>query len=137
MKQFLLFVLLGPSLGGLVLFILVLPALAFAAGEGIRFSLVQLQAWAVTLPAFYLLGVVPASIVGLLDAFLRQRRLALPVRILFCGAAGFLAGFFPAIAAIAMGFIQGPWLVLLGLPGLVAGAGCSALAGAICKLTRP
>jgi hypothetical protein len=75
-KRFLIFALLGPLLGGIVLFSIVYPAGWLACGETLtpdEFLKAPLLG-IVMFPMAFVLGILPALMAGLLDAYLAKKR---------------------------------------------------------------
>jgi hypothetical protein len=116
-KRVLLFVLIGPFLGFVMAFWVMLPLLSVSLGEQPGAALGQI----VILPAAYAAGVLPAALTGAIDHLLASR----PWRPLWTGLAGYMLGFVPILAALLMGFMHGPYVLLFGLIGAVPAAICS------------
>lgn len=123
MKRIVIFVLLGPPLGMITGLYGMLPVLNWSLGEP---SLIDFHQF-VLLPLAYVIGFVPALIVGCLDAALATRRVRWRIAwtVLFAAAACYI----PLMSSITMGFIGGPLLLLFGIIGAVPAALCSWLAG--------
>jgi hypothetical protein len=113
----LLFVLIGPFIGFVMAFRVMLPLLSISLGEQPSGALGQF----VILPAAYAAGALPAALCGAMDYSLARRSW----RPLWTGLAGYLLGFVPILAALLMGFLHGPYLLLFGLIGAVPAAICS------------
>ena len=93
MKRYLIFAAVGPSFGGLLL----LFATTFASGYWSETSWSEVGnffvTFAKTLQYSYLLGVVPALMLGAIDDILvHVKKMGPLVRMLIVGAAGFVAG---------------------------------------------
>jgi hypothetical protein len=108
-KRFLIFLLLGPLIGyGVALALLGMLFVAPLMAIGLA----------------YLLGVLPALLVALLDWFLAPR-LGFAKRVLVCSIAGFLAS-----PILIMGLLADPAMgIFFGAPGVVAAFACSLLSG--------
>ena len=108
-KRFLIFLLLGPLIGyGVTMAMLgmlfVAPLMAIALA--------------------YLLGLLPALLVALLDWFLAPR-LSFAVRVLVCSVAGLLGS-----PILIMGLLADPAMgIFFGMPGVAAAFVCSLLSG--------
>lgn len=124
MRRFLVFGLLGPPLGFVVGFWGLLPLLNRASGGASVYDAHQL----VLLPLAYWLGIVPALLAAALDRHLARR--GLPWRPAWTALFAFGVSFVPLSAAIGMGFLKSPWLLVWGLVGAVPGFVCSLLSGA-------
>jgi hypothetical protein len=124
LRRFLIFGLLGPPLGFLVGFWGLVPLLNWASGGESHFEWGQL----VLLPLAYWMGIVPALLAAMLDRHLARR--GLRWRPVWTALFSFAASFVPLAAAIAMGFLASPWVLIWGLIGAVPGFICSALSGA-------
>lgn len=122
MKRIVIFVLLGPPLGMITGLYGMLPALNWSLGEP---SLIDFHQF-VLLPLAYVIGFIPALIVGCFDAALAARRVRgrIAWTVLFAVAACYI----PLMSSITMGFIGGPLLLLFGIIGAVPAALCSWLA---------
>jgi hypothetical protein len=121
MKRFLIFALLGPPLGFVAGFWVLLQFLNLTVGAPSTIDYHQL----VLLPVSYMMGIVPALIVVTFDHLMRNSR----YRILWTTLFAYAAGFLPILGALAMGFIQSFWILPFGLIGAIPGAICSWLAG--------
>jgi hypothetical protein len=121
-KRFAIFALLAPPLGMAVGMYVMLPLLngGFVASTLDWHNIVLL-------PAAYVIGLIPAMIVGLFDRALAKRLVRR--RVLWTAGFAFAASFIPLLPSVAMGFIQTPWILPFGLIGAVPGALCSWLAG--------
>ncbi|MDB5377216.1 MAG: hypothetical protein JWR00_1662 [Rubritepida sp.] len=124
MKRFLIFCLPGPPRGFVVGFWGLVPLLNWATGAASVFEWGQL----VLLPLAYWMGFIPALLAAVLDRHLTRR--GLRWRPAWTALFAFAASFVPLAAAIAMGFLASPWLLIWGLIGAVPGFICSALSGA-------
>lgn len=131
MKRFLIFAVLGPPLGSLVGFFILLPAISLIAGDGSGLDASRLMAFAVTLPLAYMLGVVPALLVGAIDATLEAKNFTARNRVWLCAGAGFVLGFLPLLSPLWSGYMHGPWVLLFGAVGAIPGAMCSWIAGRV------
>ncbi len=123
------FALLGPPLGELVLLLVM-----FAIFDGTVISPIGMP---FMLPAAYFNGIVPALLVGLFDDAAARRRWPAGSRALFSAATDFLAAFVPLLLAIALGFLHGPWLALFGVVGAVPAAICSLVASLWSRAEHP
>jgi hypothetical protein len=110
-KRILLFVILGPFIGFVTAFWVMLPILTVTLGERPDISLGQV----VILPAAFVLGALPAALVGAIDHLLAK----MPWRPIWTGLAGYLLGFIPILGALLLGFMHGPFVLLFGLIGAV------------------
>ena len=119
MKRIAIFVLLGPPLGMITGLYGMLPVLNWSLGEP---SLIDFHQFAL-LPLAYVIGLIPALIVGCFDAALAHRKVRgrIVMTTLFAAAACYI----PLMTSIGMGFIGGPFLLLFGLIGAVPAAVCS------------
>jgi hypothetical protein len=81
----------------------------------------------ILLPAAYVIVLFPAMLTALVDDVLARR--SVRVRILWTALAGYVFIFAPLLAALRMGVVHGPYLMLFGIIGAVPGAICSYLAG--------
>ena len=113
MKRIVIFVLLGPPLGMMTGLYGMLPVLNWSLGEPSAIDFHQL----VLLPLAYVIGFIPALIVGCFDA-------ALAWTALFAAAACYI----PLMSSISMGFVGGPLIPLFGIIGAAPAALCSWLA---------
>jgi hypothetical protein len=123
MKRFLVFAALFPPLAFVVAIWGVLQIVSWALGESSTTDYHQL----VLLPAAYVIVLFPAMLTALVDDVLARRNVR--YRIFWTGLAGYVFIFAPLLAALLMGFIHGPYLMLFGIVGAVPGATCSWLAG--------
>jgi hypothetical protein len=87
MKRFLIYALLGPPVGFAVL--IVMTALLTPRMRGTPDNAL-FGAVALAIPAAYLVGLLPAMIVAVVDLLLSKRKLALWPRICACTAAGYI-----------------------------------------------
>jgi len=122
MKRFLIFALLGPPIGLFTGLWGMLPFLNQSLTDPPIVDIHQI----VLLPPAYMVGVLPALLVGVFDNALARRGIGR--RVLWCALLGFGASFLPLASAFAMGFLHGPWVLIFGLVGAVPGAVCSWLA---------
>jgi len=125
MKRLVVFAVLGPPLGLVTGMWGILPVLNWSLGEPSVFDYHQ----AALLPVAYLVGLVPALLVGVFDGLLARRNIAW--RPLWCALFGFAASFLPLLTSFAMGFLHGPFVLLFGLLGAVPAAICSWVAGVL------
>ncbi len=116
----LLFGLLGPPLGFVTAFWILLQIVNTALGEKSTADPGQL----IVLPLAYTVGIVPALATGGIDHYFRNWRLG-P---LFTCLAGYLLGFMPIATALAMGFIHGPFVLIFGLIGAIPALICALIA---------
>ena len=119
MKRILIFGLLGPPLGLFTGMWGILPVLNQLLGESSVFDYHQI----VLLPLAYMVGLLPALLVGLFDGILARRNIG--YRILWCALCGYAVSFLPVLSSLSMGFVHGPLLLIFGLVGAVPGALCS------------
>jgi hypothetical protein len=124
MKRFLIFGLLGPALGFVTFFWLLLQVMNALLGARAMFDIHQL----VLLPLAYAFGIVPALLAALVDHVLARRHASR--RILWTALFSYAAGFIPILSPAFAGEMHGPYLLLFGLIGAVPGAICSWLSGA-------
>jgi hypothetical protein len=124
MKRVLIFAILGPALGFVMLFWVLLQALNQALGAPSTFDLHQV----VLLPAAYMLGIVPALVTAAFDHALARRGARLCI--LWTALFGYAAAYLILATAWLDGFVHGPYLLAFGLVGAVPGAICSWLSGA-------
>jgi hypothetical protein len=124
MKRFLIFGLLGPPLGFVTAFWVMLPALDWSLGASSHVGLHQI----VLLPVAYMVGIVPALLAALFDYGLARRHVRW--RILWTTLVSYAAGFIPIASSMFDGFVHGPYVLLFGLIGAVPGAICSWLSRA-------
>ena len=123
MKRFLVFAALFPPLAFIVAFWGMLQILNRVLGETSTVDYHQLM----LLPAAYVIVLFPAMLTALVDGVLA--RAGVRYRILWTALAGYVFIFAPVLAALLMGFVRGPYLMLFGIIGAVPGAICSWLAG--------
>jgi cytochrome c biogenesis protein CcdA len=124
MKRFLIFGLLGPPLGFVTAFWVMLPALDWSLGASSHAEFHQI----VLLPVAYMIGIVPALLAALFDHVLARRKARW--RILWTTLVSTTAGFLPIAASMFDGFVHGPYVLLFGLIGAVPGAICAWLSRA-------
>jgi hypothetical protein len=117
MKRFLIFGLLGPLLGFVTFFWILLQILNWALGEENTFDLHQV----VLIPMAYVIGIVPALTAAGFDHILRN----VYRRVLWTTLFGYLLGLFPIASALLMGFVHGTYVLFLGLIGGIPAAICS------------
>jgi hypothetical protein len=123
MKRFLVFAALFPPLAFIVAIWGVLQVLNWALAESSTADYHQL----ILLPAAYVIVLFPALLTALVDDVLARRNVR--YRILWTAFAGYVFIFAPLLAALLMGFVHGPYLMLFGIIGAIPGAICSWLAG--------
>lgn len=130
-KRLVLFGLLGPLLGFITGFWGLLQIFTVAVGDKPTADVGQI----VLLPMAYLVGVLPALVTGAIDHAFRNRRYG-P---LYTCCAGYLLGFMPIAASIAMGFTRGPYVLIFGLIGTIPALICSLIARRMThgKVERP
>jgi Family of unknown function (DUF5413) len=128
-KRIVIFVLLGPPLGMITGLYGMLPVLNWSLGEP---SLIDFHQF-VLLPLAYVIGLIPALIVGCFDAALAHRRVR--GRIAWTTLFAAVACYIPLMTSIGMGFIGGPFLLLFGLIGAVPAALCSWLGSRLADKT--
>jgi hypothetical protein len=124
MSRFLIFAILGPALGFVTLFWVLLQAMNLLLHAPSTFDPHQV----VLLPAAYMLGIVPALLTAAFDHTLARRRARL--RILWTALFGYAAAYLILATAWLDGFVHGAYLLAFGLVGAVPGAICSWLSGA-------
>ena len=122
-KRFLLFAALFPPLAFIVAIWGVLQIFNWALAGSITADYHQL----ILLPAAYVIALFPAMLTALVDDVLATRNVR--YRILWTALSGYLFIFAPLLAALLMGLVHGPYLMLFGTIGAVPGAICSWLAG--------
>src|SRR5665213_1307051 len=103
MKRFLIFGLLGPPLGLITGFWIMLPLLNAALGAPSTFDIHQF----VLLPVAYMLGIVPALLAALFDHVLARRNIR--PRILWTTLFSYGTGFIPILSAMVAGYVHGPY----------------------------
>ncbi|MGB7257356.1 MAG: DUF5413 family protein [Pseudolabrys sp.] len=124
MKRYLIFGLLGPPLGFVTGFWIILQGINWWLGSESTFDYHQV----VLLPLAYMFGIIPALIAAVFDHLLA--RFAVRGRILWTTLFSYFLGFLPIINPLVLGFVRGPDpLLLIGLTGAVPGAICSWLSG--------
>jgi len=123
MTRFLVFAILGPALGFVTLFWVLLQAFNWLLGAPGTFDPHQI----VLLPAAYMVGIVPALVTAAFDHALARRRARL--RILWTALSGYAAAYLILATAWLDGFVHGAYLLAFGLVGAVPGAICSWLSG--------
>lgn len=120
MKRFVIFAGLGPLLGFITVTALI---------QGFNYALdgaTTLQfGYLVLLPVAYGLGLVPALFAAWFDHAVRRTR----CRIVWTSLFAYFAGFMPVFSALVLGFLNTPYVLIVGLVGLVPGAICSWLSG--------
>jgi hypothetical protein len=124
MRRILVFALLGPPLGFVMVFYVLGPAMNWLLGGSADFGWQHV----VMLPMAYAIGILPALLTALVDAVLAGR--GIRRRLLWTALFGFAASFLPLAGALAAGYIAGePLLLVWGLVGAVPAYVCSRLAG--------
>jgi len=129
MNRMLIFAVLGPPLGIVTGLFVVLPVITVLAGEPTVFDIHQVVTVPVLLPIVYMVGLVPALLVGLFDGILARWNIG--SRALWCALFGFAMSFLPLLASLSMGFLHGPFVLMFGLLGAVPGGMCSWIAGKV------
>jgi hypothetical protein len=129
MKRILIFAVLGPLLGIVTGLFVLLPVIAVLAGEPMVFDIHQIVTVPVLLPVVYMVGLIPALLVGSFDAILARWNIG--QRVLWCALFGFAVSFLPLVTSLSMGFLHGPFVLTFGLLGAVPGAICSWIAGKV------
>jgi hypothetical protein len=119
-RRLLLFGLLGPALGFVMAFWVILQIFNVATGGESTAHPGQL----ILLPMAYALGIVPALATGLIDHYFHKKKLG----VLYTCFAGYLLGFMPIATTVLMGFLHGPFVLLFGLIGAVPALVCSLIA---------
>lgn len=119
-KRLTLFGLLGPLLGFITAFWVLLQILTVAVGDPPTIHPGQV----VLLPIAYMLGLIPALIAGAIDHSGRNARFGL----IYTGLAGYLLGFLPISISLVMGGMSGPSVLIFGLVGAIPAMICSAVA---------
>jgi hypothetical protein len=124
MKRFLIFGLLGPPLGFVMAFWVLLQILNWALGTESTFDIRQI----VLIPMSYAIGIVPALLAALFDGALARRNIRW--RVLWTTLFAYVLGFLPILSALTLGYLHGPYLLIFGFIGAIPGAICSWLSGA-------
>lgn len=119
MRRFLIFAILGPALGFVIAFWILLQAFNGLLGAPNTFDWHQV----VLLPVAYMLGIGPALITALFDHVLARRSVRL--RILWTTLFAYAAAYLILLNAWSAGTVHGPALLLFGLIGAVPGAVCA------------
>lgn len=123
MKRFLIFAILFPPIAFVVAFWIMLQIANWTAGGPSTFDYHQV----ILLPMAYMVGIVPALLTAKADDILFEGRVR--YRVLWTALAGYVFIFMPLLAALTMGFVHGPYLLLFGIIGAVPAAVCSWVAG--------
>ena len=123
MKRFLVFAALFPPLAFIVAIWGVVQVMNRVLAESNTADYHQL----ILLPVAYVVVLLPAMLTAVVDDVLARRNV--PYRILWTALAGYGFIFAPLLAALWMGLVHGPYLLLFGIIGAVPGATCSWLAG--------
>lgn len=123
MRRFLIFALLGPALGFITAFWILLQAFNRWLGTPSTFDWHQ----GVLLPAAYMVGIGPALITALFDYGLARRGVRL--RVLWTALFAYAATYLILLSAWSAGYMHGPALLVFGLIGAVPGAICAWLSG--------
>lgn len=114
-NRFLIFLILGPLIG----FLVVRYGFLFSSVHGFEWQQIVL------LPVIYTIGIVPAFIAALIDQAFAKRRFVL--RPIWTGAVGFFAAFIPILASMLYFQLYSPFLLLWGLVGFIPAFVCSFL----------
>jgi len=114
MKRFLIFALLGPLLGFVTFFWVLLQIFDWVLGAPSTADIYQV----VLIPMSYAIGIVPALIAGLFDHALRNASW----RILWTTLFGYLVAFLPIVSSLVMGYVHGPYVLIFGLVGAIPAA---------------
>ncbi|MGN6461436.1 MAG: hypothetical protein ACTHLY_09510 [Pseudolabrys sp.] len=123
MRRFLIFALLGPALGFVTAFWILLQVFNGLLGAPSTFDWHQV----VLLPAAYMLGIIPALITALFDHVLARRHARF--RILWTALFAYAATYLILLTAWSAGTVHGPALLAFGLIGALPGAVCAWLSG--------
>ena len=123
MRRFFIFALLGPALGFVTGFWILLPAFNAWLGAPGTFDPHQI----VLLPVAYMLGLAPALVTALFDHVLARRRMRR--RILWTALFAYAATDLILLTAWSAGTVHGPALLVFGLIGAIPGAICAWLSG--------
>ena len=125
--RFAVFLLLGPPIGSLALLLLALPIVSLSAGEGFVMPSNPLPVWLTLMPSAYFFGFVPAVLTAIVDGLLARFGLRGAWRIGITALVGFVLSLAPLVVVVLFGFLHGPWVLLWGVSGLLAGSVCSAV----------
>jgi hypothetical protein len=125
MRRVIIFAVLGPLLGILTGFFVLLPIVAALAGNPLHID--TDHAPFALLPVAYIGGLLPTVLVGVFDGVLANRNIGW--RILWSGIFGFAMAFLPLLTSLSMGFIHGPFVLLFGAIGALPACVCSWIAG--------
>ena len=119
MKRYLIFAVIAPFVGGLLMLFATTVASGYWTETNFREVGKFFVAFVKTLQYSYLFGIVPALMVGAIDDILcHVRRIRPVVRMLIVGAIGFTAAFFYGSRGPDTGVLQLLLLLLNGLVGL-------------------
>lgn len=121
MKRLVIFASLFPPIAFVIAFWIILQIANVASGEHITAEYHQVM----LLPLAYIVGLVPALLVALVDHVCANRR----YRMLWTMIAGYVFIYLPLLAPMMVKFIDGPEAFLFGISGAVPAAICSWLAG--------
>ena len=125
--RFAVFLLLGPPIGSLALLLLALPMVSLSAGEGFVMPPNPLPLWLTLMPSSYFFGFIPALLTAIVDGLLDRFGLQGVWRIGITALVGFVLSLAPLVVVVLFGFLHGPWLLLWGMSGFLAGSACSAV----------
>jgi Family of unknown function (DUF5413) len=126
MKRVIIFAVLGPVLGMLTGFFVLLPIVTVLAGDRVNIN-TDLAPLAALFPVAYIVGLLPAVLVGVFDGVLANRNIGW--RVLWSGFFGFAMAFLPLLTSLSMGFIHGPFVLMFGAIGALPACVCSWIAG--------
>jgi hypothetical protein len=121
MKRFVIFAVLFPPIAFAIAFWIILQIANVASGEHITAEYHQL----LLLPLAYMVGLIPALLVALVDHIFANRAYGT----LWTTLAGYIFIYLPLLAPMMVKFIDGPEALLFGISGAVPAAICSWLAG--------
>jgi hypothetical protein len=135
MKRYLIFAVVAPFVGGLLMLFATTVGSGYWAETNLREVGKFFGAFVRTLPYSYLFGIVPALMVGAIDDILYHvKRIRPAVRMLIVGAIGFTASFFYGSRGPDTGVLQ---LLLYGLVGMVPSMLSSWLAHRYAEAPQP
>ena len=127
MKRALIFMLLGPVLGSLVISLIVFPTAAMLEGIGFQLGPKNLILAVIGLPVAYVIGIIPAVVTCLIDWYLDVRDVR--YRPVFCALVGF-AVTYPFMRDSLVHPTPGSlWPLVGGMIGVLPAAVCSWLSG--------
>lgn len=124
MKRFLIYGLLGPALGCVTAFGVMLPLLGLFLSDPAPKVSSTLILIVLMLPFAYLHGIVPAMLSAAVDGLLESRRMALAWRVPAMALCGFAFAFIPLLSSIAEGQLPGQGRLIFGFVGAVPAAIC-------------